>query len=276
MASCFGCPGRSPVETGLLLGPGGEFAFVGIGMAAAAGLIEPTHRELRAGGHRGHHGADAAAFLRRPAFRGAAARRRRGDPANWRRGRAAANSTRSSSATAASAKSCARCCKQHGIPYIAADMDASTVTRDRREGHDVFYGDAADPTSSKPAASPRRPASSSPSTPSELIDEVVEHVRAMRPDILIVARARDADHARHLYGLGATDAVPETVEASLQLSEAALVGFGIADRAAYRLDPREARRNPPRLAAGGREAGLEKIHSLRRKRHEIPDGPATN
>ncbi len=29
------------VETGLLLGPGGEFAFVGIGMATAAGLIEP-------------------------------------------------------------------------------------------------------------------------------------------------------------------------------------------------------------------------------------------
>ena len=28
------------VETGLLLGPGGEFAFVGIGMAAAAGLID--------------------------------------------------------------------------------------------------------------------------------------------------------------------------------------------------------------------------------------------
>jgi CPA2 family monovalent cation:H+ antiporter-2 len=53
-------------------------------------------------------------------------------------------------------------------------------------------------------------------------------VRALRPDILIVSRARDADHARHLYALGATDAVPETIEASLQLSEAALVGLGVA------------------------------------------------
>ena len=51
----------------------------------------------------------------------------------------------SSSATAASARSCARCCEQHGIPYIAADSDALAVTRDRREGHDVYYGDAADP-----------------------------------------------------------------------------------------------------------------------------------
>ena len=38
---------------------------------------------------------------------------------------------------------------------------------------------------------------------------------------------RDAEHARHLYRIGVTDAVPETIEASLQLSEAALVGLGI-------------------------------------------------
>ena len=34
-------------------------------------------------------------------------------------------------------------------------------------------------------------------------------------------------HARHLYAIGVTDAVPETIEASLQLSEAALVGLGV-------------------------------------------------
>ena len=46
--------------------------------------------------------------------------------------------------------------------------------------------------------------------------------------MLVVSRARDADHARHLYEIGVTDAVPETIEASLQLSEAALVGLGVA------------------------------------------------
>ena len=54
------------------------------------------------------------------------------------------------------------------------------------------------------------------------IDELVAAVRSMRPDVVIVARARDADHARHLYELGVSDAVPETIEASLQLSEAVL------------------------------------------------------
>ena len=67
---------------------------------------------------------------------------------------------------------------------------------------------------------------------SEAIDRIVSHVRASRPDVLIVSRARDADHARHLYAVGATDAVPETIEASLQLSEAALVGLGVATGAA--------------------------------------------
>ncbi len=43
----------------------------------------------------------------------------------------------------------------------------------------------------------------------------------------LVARARDAKHARALYQLGVTDAVPETIEASLQLSEAVLVDIGV-------------------------------------------------
>jgi len=56
---------------------------------------------------------------------------------------------------------------------------------------------------------------------------IVATARQMRPDLTIVARARDARHAQRLYELGATDAVPETVEASLQLSEAVLVEIGV-------------------------------------------------
>jgi CPA2 family monovalent cation:H+ antiporter-2 len=56
---------------------------------------------------------------------------------------------------------------------------------------------------------------------------IVAVARSLRPDLTIVARARDARHAQRLYDLGATDAVPETVEASLQLSEAVLVEIGV-------------------------------------------------
>ena len=58
-------------------------------------------------------------------------------------------------------------------------------------------------------------------------DELVAGARAERPDLLIVARARDASHAAHLYRTGASHAVAETIEASLQLSEAVLVDVGV-------------------------------------------------
>jgi CPA2 family monovalent cation:H+ antiporter-2 len=58
-------------------------------------------------------------------------------------------------------------------------------------------------------------------------DRLVAAARTEREDLLIVVRARDARHAAHLYAVGATDAVPETIEASLQLSEAVLIDLGI-------------------------------------------------
>jgi CPA2 family monovalent cation:H+ antiporter-2 len=44
----------------------------------------------------------------------------------------------------------------------------------------------------------------------------------------IIARARDTAQAATLYKAGASQAVPEAVEASLQIAEAALVDLGVA------------------------------------------------
>jgi CPA2 family monovalent cation:H+ antiporter-2 len=155
--------------------------------------------------------------------------------------------------------------KEHGIPYTAADFDASTVTRDRREGLDVYYGDAADTTFLEICGLADAAGVVITIHDRGLIDDIVAHVRAMRPDALIVSRARDADHARHLYRLGATDAVPETVEASLQLSEAALVGLGIAAGPAIASIHEKRDEIRHALQDAARAAGLEKIHSVRSK-----------
>jgi CPA2 family monovalent cation:H+ antiporter-2 len=61
----------------------------------------------------------------------------------------------------------------------------------------------------------------------EGVEAIVGVARELRPGLTIVARARDDRHAQRLYDLGATDAVPETIEASLQLSEAVLVEIGV-------------------------------------------------
>ena len=61
-----------------------------------------------------------------------------------------------------------------------------------------------------------------------LAQRLVSKLRKEHPDLLIVARARDPEHAAILYRAGASHAVPETLEATLQLSEAVLVDIGVA------------------------------------------------
>jgi len=57
---------------------------------------------------------------------------------------------------------------------------------------------------------------------------LTKSLRKAHADLTIVARARDAAHAGELYRAGVSDAVPETLESALQLSEAVLVDLGVA------------------------------------------------
>jgi monovalent cation:H+ antiporter-2, CPA2 family len=253
-------------ETGLLLGPGGEFAFVGIGMATAAGLIE----------------APLASFALAVTSVTMALTPLLSIGARYLAARLTAGKAVDAELTAQPAggrehaivvgygrvgKVVCGLLREHGIPYIAADSDALTVTRDRRDNHDVYYGNAADPRFLEICGLGKAAGVIITIHTASVIDDIVEHVRALRPDILIVSRARDEAHARHLYSLGATDAVPETTEASLQLSEAALVGLGVATGLAIASihEKRDEIRHALQQAA--REAGRDKIHSVKAKTH---------
>ena len=57
---------------------------------------------------------------------------------------------------------------------------------------------------------------------------MTRQLKQKHPDLPIISRARDADHAAALYKAGASDAVPETLESSLQLAEAVLIDLGVA------------------------------------------------
>ena len=61
-----------------------------------------------------------------------------------------------------------------------------------------------------------------------LVARLARRIRSTFPELAIIARARDTAHAAKLYEAGVTDAVPEALEASLQLSEAVLVDIGVA------------------------------------------------
>jgi monovalent cation:H+ antiporter-2, CPA2 family len=116
----------------------------------------------------------------------------------------------------------------HGKPYVAVDSSIDAVKAGRREGFRLIFGDAARPELLDKLNLGH--ASALILTMDDRVQAVrmVKRVRAWCPDLTIVARARDAEHAAELYRAGATDAVPETLESSLQLSEAALVDLGLA------------------------------------------------
>lgn len=117
--------------------------------------------------------------------------------------------------------------EEHGKPYIVIDSDASLITAQRRAGRPAFYGDATKADFLRLCGLEEATALIVTIDNARAVDATVQAARALRPDLVIVARARDAAHARHLYQIGVNDAVPETIEASLQLSEAALVGLGV-------------------------------------------------
>jgi len=116
---------------------------------------------------------------------------------------------------------------RHDIPWVGIDRDPRLVGSGRRSGARIFYGDASRAEFLKHCGLDTARALIVTMDSPEGAEAVVATARELRPDLTIVARARDARHAKRLYDLGASDAVPETIEASLQLSEAALVDIGI-------------------------------------------------
>jgi len=116
----------------------------------------------------------------------------------------------------------------HNQPYIAVESDVDAVTAARRSGYKVIFGDISRPETLDKLSLGHAKALILTMDQPVLAEHIVKRVRKWLPDITIVVRARDADHAARLYQAGATDAVPETLESSLQLSEAVLVDLGVA------------------------------------------------
>jgi len=117
--------------------------------------------------------------------------------------------------------------EEHKIPYIAVDADAALVTRERQAGFPVFYGDAANVEFLKKCGLADAKAIAITMDNPARVDDVARTARAESPDLKIIARARDERHAMRLYTAGVTEAVPETIESSLQLGESLLVEAGI-------------------------------------------------
>lgn len=117
--------------------------------------------------------------------------------------------------------------RSHDQPYIAVDSDTDLVSEGRRDGYSITFGDAESGNALSRLGVDDATAVILTMDEPVAAHRVVKRLRAQCPDLPIIVRARDASHAAQLYRDGATHAVPETLESSLQLSEAVLVDLGV-------------------------------------------------
>ena len=227
----FGLPWRGALEAGLLLAGGGEFAYVILSAAMGDGIVpRPLGQMVLV--------SSTISMMCIPLL--AAAGLRLGGRKTGGQGLAAEPAAAPAADAAAAetpkvlvvgygrvGKLVGDMLHRHDIAWVAAERDPKLVEAARHAGEAIYFGDASRQEFLRRCGLETAPALVVTMDSPEWVEAIVATARAMRPDLTIVARARDARQAQRLYELGATDAVPETVEASLQLSEAVLVEIGV-------------------------------------------------
>jgi monovalent cation:H+ antiporter-2, CPA2 family len=227
LTRAFGLNWAHSLHTALLLGPGGEFAFVIVSVGRGEHLLAPDHAQVMLF-------VTALTMATIPVLSrlggGLAPRlapKREVDPSILVAQVSGALPRVIVAGFGRVGQTVAAMLEVHKVPYVAIDRDADRVARQRSQGAPVYFGDVTRldllqrlhlETARALVITLDDPASA---------DELVAAARREREDLLIITRARDAAHAAHLYRIGASDAVPETIEASLQLSEAVLVDVGV-------------------------------------------------
>ncbi|MDD3288779.1 MAG: cation:proton antiporter, partial [Alphaproteobacteria bacterium] len=222
----FGFSYAAAIKTALLLGPAGEFAFVVIGFSISKGVVSAqdggfvliaVSLSMAAIPLLANIGNKIGSFIES----------RSGEPpANP----APIESIRAQAIIVGAGRVGRLACEmlsQHNIPYIAIDRNSVVVEARRQTNPHVYYGEAKDPAFLHQCGIETIKAVIITCNDARETDIVAKSVRTLRKDVTIIARAHDAIHAMHLYSLGVTVAVPETLEASLLLSEAALINLGI-------------------------------------------------
>ena len=235
-----GLPRGRAVEGGLLLGQGGEFAFIVIGYAVGGRLLDAAL------GGRVMLAVGLSLFVT-PLL--AKIGRMIGDRSERRaRARAADAAQADDEAAMASARGhviiagfgrvgqqLAKLLAAQGIPYVAFENDARLVAQLHLEGVPVYFGNAARPELLRRVHADEAPAIVLTMDHPNAALQAVRGIRREFPQAPLFVRSRDEKHARMLKQAGASVVVPETLEASLQLSAFVLEALGLEETAVDRI-----------------------------------------
>ena len=115
-----------------------------------------------------------------------------------------------------------------GMPFVALDFSASIVEKERKKGHPVFYGDVRKPELLKAAGANNAQIIIVTLNDPEATVQVVSSLRKTHPDVDIYVRGHSLVECRKLRKMGASGAVSENVEASLELARMVLMNIGLA------------------------------------------------
>jgi CPA2 family monovalent cation:H+ antiporter-2 len=226
-----GLPWGRAVEGGLLLGQGGEFAFIVIGYAATSGVLDPAL------GARVMLAVGLSLFITPLLARLGTAigdqLETRGDQLAAQHDHAALSAVRGQVIIAGFGRvgqQLGKLLTTQKIPFVAFETDARLVAQLRADGWPVWFGNAARPELLRRVHADEAPAIVLTMDQPLAALQAVHGIRREFPHVALFARSRDEKHARDLRLAGASVVVPETLEASLQLSSFVLGAMGLEER----------------------------------------------
>jgi CPA2 family monovalent cation:H+ antiporter-2 len=121
----------------------------------------------------------------------------------------------------------ARFLEVEGVSFIALDLDAERVHEAQTAGDRVLYGDAGRYSLLQAAGIDRAKVLALTFSDLPMAQKVLRQVRQHQSDLPIIVRASDVAELEVLHAAGATDVVPETMEASLVMGAQLLLLAGI-------------------------------------------------
>lgn len=212
------------VETASLLAPAGEFAFVVIAAAGAAGVLEAgTSSQIAA--------IAVLSMLLIPVlgrFGGmAASRLEAAEPdGQLNTDYSDAKGHVIIAGFGRVGQAVARILDVEDTEIVALERSAVRLAQARKDGWHVFLGDAARPEILHIAGAEGARLFVVTVDDVNAAEAMVRSFHGLHPDIPIVARARDHEHARRLRAAGASQVIPDAIESGLQMAGKALAEFG--------------------------------------------------
>lgn len=226
MGCFFGHSLYKAIQLGLLLGPAGEFAFVLLNVASTNNLMSKDHHSLLMT-------CVALGMILLPILatigeRIGKALDKKDQDLDVTGGASAAHDKGAIIIGGGRVgRLVAKILSMHNIQHLLVDANATIVKANRLNGSPIFFGDATNPEFLKKCGLDRARAVIITINDPQSVDTITRLVHRLKPDCALIVRAHDESHAKKLYGLGADIVIPETLEASLQLSEESLHQLGI-------------------------------------------------